>query len=76
MAYALTQGIEPPAQLPFLKAVCWQTPDVDRLTAEEMLRRYERGWTYRGVLADLGKEEVVFLRHLTNQFGSWLASHV
>lgn len=76
MAYALGQDIAAPAFLPFLEAVCWQIDDVRRLAPEEMLRRYERGWTYHNVLADLGKEEAEYLHELANQFGSWLVTRV
>lgn len=27
------------------------------MTTDEMLNRYERGWRYHGILADLGYEE-------------------
>jgi hypothetical protein len=65
-----------PAELPFLEAVCWQTKDVRRFTPEEMLSRYERGWRYRGVLADLTGEELGFLRRLADLYGSWLTSYL
>jgi len=31
-----------------------------------MLNRYERGWHYRGILADLEGEELDFLRRLAH----------
>ena len=60
-----------PANLPFLKAVCWQTKNVRHFTLPEMLSRYERGWNYRGVLADLEGEELDFVRNLVKKIGSW-----
>lgn len=65
-------NINIPAQLPFLEAVCWELRNVHDLTADEMLNRYERGWAYRGTLADLGEQERVFVRKLAVARGSWL----
>jgi hypothetical protein len=65
-----------PTDLPFLKAICWQTDYVEHFTLDEMLNRYERGWKYRGVLADLEGEELEFLRRLANAKGSWLVTDV
>ncbi|WP_133493148.1 hypothetical protein [Alcanivorax sp. 24] len=53
-----------PERLPFLEAVCWELRDVHNLTLEEMLNRYERGWAYRGALADLEGPEKTFVRKL------------
>lgn len=61
-----------PEQLPFLTAVCWDLADVHALTIDEMLNRYERGWDYRGTLADLEGQEKVFVRELAIAKGSWL----
>ena len=61
-----------PRNLPFLTAICWDLGDVRVLTDDEMLNRYERGWDYRGVLADLEGEELAFLRQLAKAKGSWL----
>jgi hypothetical protein len=65
-----------PDDLPFLRAICWQTGNVKHFTEDEMLDRYERGWHYRGVLADLEGEELDFLRRLAITKGSWLANDV
>ncbi len=65
-----------PAGLPFLKSVCWQTEDIRHFTLLEMLNRYERGWKYRGVLADIEGEELDFLRDLVKEFDSWIANDV
>lgn len=68
--------IKIPNNLPFLKAICWQTKDIRRFTLPEMLSRYERGWKYRGVLADLEGEELTFVRNLAVQADSWIANDV
>ncbi len=41
-----------------------------------MLGRYERGWHYRGVLANLEGEELDFLRQLARTKGAWLTNDV
>lgn len=66
--------LEIPQKLPFLAAVCWQTEDVKLFTPAEMLRRYEQGWEYRGVLGDPKAEELRFVRELARRYGSWLAT--
>ena len=68
--------VQVPIQLPFLEAVCWQTPDVRHFTLDEMLDRYERGWGYKGVLADLEGDELVFVQRLARAKGSWLQTDV
>ena len=68
--------IDIPAKLPFLKAVCWQTKDVTHFTLSEMLSRYENGWKYRGVLAELEGEELLFVRSLAKKAGSWIGRYV
>lgn len=65
-----------PRKLPFLTAICWDLGDARALTVDEMLNRYERGWDYRGVLADLKGEELIFLRKLAIAKGSWLQTDV
>ena len=65
-----------PSNLPFLKAICWQTDSIEHFTLDEMLDRYERGWNYRGVLADVEGEELEFLRRLAQAKGSWLITDV
>ncbi len=68
----VTQNIQQPMNLPFLKAICWELGDVCVLNLDEMLNRYERGWEYRGVLADVKGEEKNFIRKLAKTKGSWL----
>ncbi len=65
-----------PDRLPFLEAVCWQTADIHRMSPDEMLSRYERGWQYRGVLADIDAEEERFIHRLALAGGSWLVNDV
>lgn len=60
-----------PKNLPFLSAVCWQA-DINSLTPEEMLRRYERGWHYLGIMGELSAEEAAFVRQLSQRYGSWI----
>lgn len=67
-----TDTIQQPSDLPFLSAICWDITDVRALNLDEILNRYERGWEYKGVLADLGDEELLFLRQLAKAKGSWL----
>lgn len=65
-----------PTNLPFLQALGWQGGDMRRLADEDMLARYERGWRYLGVLAELDAEERDFVRDLAQRHGSWLTPHV
>ena len=65
-----------PAKLPFLQAICWQREDVSQLTSDEMIDLYERGWHYRGVLADLEGDELIFLKSLAQAQHSWLVNDV
>ena len=65
-----------PARLPFLEAICWQINDVRQIATQDMLDYYERGWLYRGVLADLSEEEQTFLHKIALLEGSWLANEV
>jgi hypothetical protein len=41
-----------------------------------MLSCYESGWKYRGILADLEGEELVFVQNLVKQLGSWIANEI
>jgi hypothetical protein len=42
-----------PAELPFLAGISWFDPRYRDLEPLEMLRRYESGWRFLGVLAEL-----------------------
>jgi hypothetical protein len=61
-----------PEKLPFLESLCWQTSDVHHFTPEEMLSRYERGWTYRNLFGNLDSEERAFVKLLAERYQSWL----
>jgi hypothetical protein len=75
MVTTATNAINPPVaprKLPFLESICWQTGDVYRFSPEQMLSRYERGWTYRNLFRNLGGEELTFLKALAQSYHSWL----
>lgn len=61
-----------PAELPFLESLSWFDAGWRKMSALEMLQRYERGWRHRGVTADLSAEETAFVRALIQRFGSEL----
>jgi hypothetical protein len=61
---------EMPEDLPFLQSLSWFDSHWRELTAFEILQRYERGWRYRGVTAELSVAEAAFLRSLICRFGS------
>ena len=63
--------LKTPKNLPFLEAVCWQN-NIWSLAPQEMLHRYERGWHYRSVLAELVGEEAEFVRELCRRYVSWI----
>jgi Nucleotidyl transferase AbiEii toxin, Type IV TA system len=62
-----------PEKLPFLESLCWQREGIKNLTPLEMLKRYERGWYYRGVLDEISPPEAGFIQQLANLYNSWLA---
>ena len=64
--------ITAPEKLPFLESICWQTGDVYRFTPEQMLSRYERGYSYRQLFNNLEGEELKFLQKLAKRYNSWL----
>lgn len=61
-----------PEKLPFLEAVCWDLGDVNLLTQDEILDRYERGWVYKDVLAAILPQEKLYIASLAKAKGSWL----
>lgn len=61
-----------PEKLSFLESICWQTANVYRFTPEQMLSRYERGWSYRQLFNNLEGEELKFLQKLAKRYNSWL----
>jgi len=62
--------------IPFFKALCWQTNDIAQFSLDEMLSRYERGWIYLDIVATLGEQERVFLRQLAKRRGSWIGNEI
>lgn len=70
------KNIEIPENLPFLRSICWYTQDITHFSLSEMLNIYERGWKYRGVLADLEGEELDFVRVLAKKNDSWILCDV
>ncbi|WP_174764145.1 hypothetical protein [Anabaena sp. UHCC 0253] len=67
-----TDPMNVPKKLPFLESICWQTADVYRFTPEEMLSRYERGWTYCNLFNNLEGDELDFLKKLATKYKSWV----
>lgn len=61
-----------PKRLPFLESICWQTGNVYRFTPEQMLSRYERGWSYLNLFSNLEGEELSLLKELAIYYNSWL----
>lgn len=69
-------SIQIPGRLPFLEAIGWSMKDLRLLSPGEMLCCYERGWRYRGVLANLEGKELDFVRELADKIGSWVSGDV
>jgi hypothetical protein len=68
-------------QLPFLKSLCWQGLEEHRefgigRDPAEILAIYERGWRWRGVMADISEVERQYIRDLAAAFSSWLINDV
>jgi hypothetical protein len=66
------EEIPVPTDLPFLASLSWSDRGWRDLGSLEILRRYEAGWRYKGVLAEPSAEEEVFIRALVQRFGSIL----
>lgn len=67
-------NIRVPEELPFLEALQWsgdpkQVYRWDRLT---MLRRYEQGWDWKGLLGEPSQQERLFIGELAKHYGSYL----
>jgi hypothetical protein len=64
--------------LPFLKSLCWQghAASVAGLSDDEILQLYERNWRYRGVIADLSKDEKIMLLQLATKYRSWIVNEI
>ncbi len=61
-----------PERLPFLESLSWFDRSYRDLPLLDILRRYESGWRYLGLLADPSPEEWDFIRALISRFGSYL----
>ncbi|BAY94440.1 MULTISPECIES: nucleotidyl transferase AbiEii/AbiGii toxin family protein [unclassified Tolypothrix] len=72
----ITPQIEIPDKLPFLEKLCWQRVDLQNITLLEMLKIYERGWHYRGILGDLSQTEALFVQDLAKYYDSWLGAQM
>lgn len=59
-----------PTELPFLASISWFDPQYRDLAPLEMLRRYESGWRFLGVLAEPSPEERRLIRDLVARYGS------
>lgn len=59
-----------PEELPFLESISWFDRKYRDLAPLDMLRRYESGWRFLGVLADPSEAETQFIRELVTRFGS------
>ncbi|MFN6569467.1 hypothetical protein [Dendronalium sp. ChiSLP03b] len=71
-----TPSFNIPKKLPFLESICWQTISVYKLTPEQMLSRYERGWQYRQLFNNLEGEELNFVKELAKYYHSWLKANL
>lgn len=69
---ATTTEIAIPERLPFLESLSWSDRNFRDLSPLDMLRRYEAGWRYQGVLADPSPDEWRFIRELVQRYGSYL----
>ena len=67
-----TAEIAIPERLPFLESISWFDHNYRDLTPLDMLRRYEAGWRWLGVLSDPSPEERVFIQELIRRYGSYL----
>lgn len=72
MLHSVTDDISIPERLPFLESISWFDRSFRDLEPLDMLRRYESGWRYLGVMADPSPEEWDFIRGLVKRFGSYL----
>ena len=61
-----------PERLPFLESLSWSDRNYRDLPLLDIVRRYESGWRYLGLLADPSPEEWDFIRALVSRFGSYL----
>ena len=65
------EEITVPERLPFLESISWFDRRYRDLPPLDMLRRYEAGWRYKGVLADPSPRSGLHPQ-LVKRFGSYL----
>jgi hypothetical protein len=65
-------------ELPFLRSLLWQgeTPTIKDRSSQEILQIYERGWRYRGVMANISDTEQQFIQSLAREHHSWLTNDI
>ena len=56
----------------FLRALLWQGDKQRRLSEQEMLNAYERGWRFNDILAEPTVDELKSIEALASSHGSWL----
>lgn len=70
------ETIHKPHQTPFLKALCWHGENPNGLNPEDTLAIYERGWRFKGVLAEPTAEEQAYIKKLAHFYQSWLQAAI
>jgi hypothetical protein len=75
---APSQGpIRPPEKLPLLEAICKRLNQRVNMDSEQsVLGLYERGWIFKGVIANTNEREARYVRALANKYDSWIARQV
>lgn len=75
---APSQGpLRRPAKLPLLDAICKKLNQRVNLDSEQsVLGLYERGWIFKGVIANMDDQEARYVRALANKYNSWIARQV
>ncbi|SFR66091.1 hypothetical protein SAMN05216203_2311 [Marinobacter daqiaonensis] len=69
--------IRQPNKLPLLDAICKKLNQRVNLEDEQrVLALYERGWIFKGVLANLGDAEARYVKALAIRYDSWIARQV
>lgn len=69
--------IRRPEKLPLLDAICKKLNQRVNLEDEQrVLGVYERGWIFKGVLANLDGGEARYVKALASRYNSWIARQV
>ena len=55
-----------------MRALLWQGDKQRRLSEQEMLNAYERGWRFNDILAEPTVDELKSIEALASSHGSWL----